>query len=33
MPTPAEIVETLHAASRQAEQLAATAAATLSHLA
>jgi hypothetical protein len=33
MPTPAEIVETLHAASRQAEQLAATDAATLSHLA
>ena len=33
MPTPAEIVEALNAASRQAEQLAATGAATLSHLA
>ena len=33
MPTPAEIVEALNTASRQAEQLAATDAATLSHLA
>lgn len=33
MPTPADIADALHAASRQAEQLAATAAATLSHLA